>query len=63
MAKGGEGDGPLGSPEVTCAAVPVDVEGKQAVWIFTEFETERVAQDPARLADPGPLARVGRRHV
>ena len=39
MAKGGEGDGPLGSPEVTCAAVPVDVEGKQAVWIFTEFET------------------------
>jgi hypothetical protein len=24
---------------VTCAAVPVDVEGKQAVWIFTEFET------------------------
>ncbi len=29
----------LSSPEVTCAAVPVDVEGKQAVWIFTEFET------------------------
>jgi hypothetical protein len=26
-------------PGVTCAAVPVDVEGKQAVWIFTEFET------------------------
>jgi hypothetical protein len=39
MAKGGEGDGPLSSSEVTCAAVAVDVEGKQAVWIFTEFET------------------------
>ena len=33
------GESPSGS-EVTCAAVPVDVEGKQAVWIFTEFETD-----------------------
>ena len=39
MTKGGDGDQPLSSSEVTCAAVPVDVEGKQAVWIFTEFET------------------------
>ena len=39
MAKGGEGDGPLSSSEVTSAAVPVDVEGKQAVWIFTKIET------------------------
>ena len=31
--------GTLSDPGVTCAAVPVDVEGKQAVWIFTEFET------------------------
>ncbi len=29
----------LSGSEATCAAVPVDVEGKQAVWIFTEFET------------------------
>jgi hypothetical protein len=29
----------LSGSGVTCAAVPVDVEGKQAVWIFTEFET------------------------
>ena len=34
-ADGGTG----GDSTVTCAAVPVDVEGKQAVWIFTEFET------------------------
>ena len=39
MTKGGDGDQPLSSSGVTCAAVPVDVEGKQAVWIFTEFET------------------------
>ena len=39
MTKGGDGDEPLSSSGVTCAAVPVDVEGKQAVWIFTEFET------------------------
>jgi hypothetical protein len=31
--------GTVSSTEVTCAAVPVDVDGKQAVWIFTEFET------------------------
>ena len=28
------------APQVTCTAMPVDVEGKQAVWIFTEFETD-----------------------
>ena len=39
MTKAGDGNEPLSSAEVTCAAVPVDVEGKQAVWIFTEFET------------------------
>jgi hypothetical protein len=39
MANGGEGDPLTNSSEVTCAAVPVDVEGNQAVWIFTEFET------------------------
>ena len=26
--------------DVTRMAVPVDVEGKPAVWIFTEFETD-----------------------
>ncbi len=39
MTKDADGGEPGGTPEVTCAAVPVDVEGKQAVWIFTEFET------------------------
>lgn len=39
MTKDADGSEPLSSPDVTCAAVPVDVEGKQAVWIFTEFET------------------------
>src|SRR5271168_1366677 len=31
--------GTASDPGVVCAAVPVDVEGRQAVWIFTEFET------------------------
>ncbi len=39
MANGGDGSEPLTS-QVICRATPVDVEGKQAVWIFTEFETE-----------------------
>ena len=39
MTNAGDGDEPLSSSGVTCAAMPVDVEGKQAVWIFTEFET------------------------
>ena len=39
MTNGGDGGQPSSSSGVTCAAVPVDVEGKQAVWIFTEFET------------------------
>jgi hypothetical protein len=39
MTKDADGGEPQNSAEVTCAAVPVDVEGKQAVWIFTEFET------------------------
>ena len=30
----------LNNSGVTCAAIAVDVEGKQAVWIFTEFETD-----------------------
>ena len=28
------------APGVSCLALPVDVEGHQAVWIFTEFETD-----------------------
>jgi hypothetical protein len=39
MTSSADGGESPDSPEVTCAAVPVDVEGKQAVWIFTEFET------------------------
>ncbi len=39
MTKGADGDESPSGSEVTCAAMPVDVEGKQAVWIFTEFET------------------------
>jgi hypothetical protein len=39
MTTNAEGGESRGSSDVTCAAVPVDVEGKQAVWIFTEFET------------------------
>ena len=39
MTKDADGGEPQNSAEVTCAAVPVDVEGTQAVWIFTEFET------------------------
>jgi len=39
MTNAGDGDEPLSRSGVSCAAVPVDVEGKQAVWIFTEFET------------------------
>jgi hypothetical protein len=35
-----DGGEPQNGADVTCAAVPVDVEGKQAVWIFTEFETD-----------------------
>ena len=40
MTNGADGGGAAGSSDVTCAAVAVDVEGKQAVWIFTEFETD-----------------------
>ncbi|HMK62860.1 MAG TPA: hypothetical protein VEG62_01625 [Acidimicrobiales bacterium] len=40
MTKGGDQDEPLSTSSVTCTAMPVDVEGKQAVWIFTEFETD-----------------------
>ena len=40
MAKDAD-SGDLSDTEVSCAAVPVDVEGKQAVWIFTEFETKQ----------------------
>jgi hypothetical protein len=39
MAKDAD-SGELDDTDVACAAVPVDVEGKQAVWIFTEFETK-----------------------
>lgn len=39
MAKDAD-SGDLDGGDVTCAAVPVDVEGRQAVWIFTEFETD-----------------------
>jgi len=39
MTKGGDQGEPLDTSEVTCTAAPVGVEGKQAVWIFTEFET------------------------
>ncbi len=45
MTKGGDGDQPVSGSGVTCAAVPVDVEGKQAVWIFTEFETGESLND------------------
>jgi hypothetical protein len=40
MTNGGNGGDPSSDSGVTCAALPVDVEGKQAVWIFTEFETD-----------------------
>ena len=40
MTNGGSGGSPSSGSGVTCTAVPVDVEGKQAVWIFTEFETD-----------------------
>jgi hypothetical protein len=40
MAKVGDKRVPPGSAQVICKATPVDVEGNQAVWIFTEFETE-----------------------
>ena len=36
----GSGGSPSSGSEVTCTAMSVDVEGKQAVWIFTEFETD-----------------------
>jgi len=39
MTDAGDGNETLSSSEVTCAAIAVDVEGDQAVWIFTEFET------------------------
>lgn len=39
MTNSADDDKPPRSSDVVCAAVPVDVEGKQAVWIFTEFET------------------------
>ena len=39
MTDAGDAEEPLSSSEVTCAAIAVDVEGDQAVWIFTEFET------------------------
>ncbi len=40
MTNGGDQGEPLSTSQVICKATPVDVEGKQAVWIFTEFETE-----------------------
>jgi len=38
MTSDADGGTPNGTG-VTCAAVPVDVEDKPAVWIFTEFQT------------------------
>jgi hypothetical protein len=40
MTNGGDGGEQSSGSEVNCTAVPEDVEGKQAVWIFTEFETD-----------------------
>jgi hypothetical protein len=45
MTNGGNGGDPSSGPGVTCTAVPVDVEGKQAVWIFTEFEADESLKD------------------
>jgi hypothetical protein len=39
MTKSADGGESPSDSDVACAALPVDVEGKQAVWIFTEFET------------------------
>jgi hypothetical protein len=39
VTKSADGGDSPSSKDVTCTAVAVDVEGKQAVWIFTEFET------------------------
>jgi hypothetical protein len=40
MAKVGNKSAPS-TAQVVCMALPVDVEGNQAVWIFTEFETQQ----------------------
>ena len=40
MAKVGNKSAPS-TAQVVCMALPVDVEGHQAVWIFTEFETQQ----------------------
>ncbi len=45
MANGGDRGDPLSTSQVICKAAPVDVEGKQAVWIFTEFETDDPLDD------------------
>lgn len=45
MANGGDPSDPTGNSQVVCRAAPVDVEGKQAVWIFTEFETDEELDD------------------
>ena len=45
MTNAGDAEEPLSSSEVTCAAIAVDVEGEQAVWIFTEFETGESLQN------------------
>ncbi len=45
MTNGGDRGEPLSTSQVICQATPVDVEGKQAVWIFTEFETEEPLDD------------------
>ncbi len=39
MANGVDEGDSHNTSQVRCTAAPVDVEGKQAVWIFTEFET------------------------
>jgi hypothetical protein len=45
MANGGDPSDALSTSPVVCKAAPVDVEGKQAVWIFTEFETDEQLDD------------------
>ena len=44
MAKVGNKSAPS-TGQVVCMALPVDVEGHQAVWIFTEFETPQTLEN------------------
>ncbi len=45
MTNGGDRGEPSSTSQGICRATTVDVEGKQAVWIFTEFETEEPLAD------------------